>query len=628
MRRVAWRSGLTAVVAGGLMAMLVLAPLANAVQDPAGCNANSVSIAISALKSGVPTNGPVKPGDVIVYQVTLGIGPVAPGELACNYEGGQLSITLPNGTLVQMAGFGGATPNVPMISDGSPFTVLSPVPYTVNVADEQLISGTKYVVCVADYGSTASHPSQINGTFKSGVDEEQTASATTSKQLRVSHPSIEVTKTCTDGTCEQGVIAFSGTVTNTGDETLVNVTVVDDQGTPGDTSDDVTVLAPTTLAAAASATFSGTYLATTTPSTDVVTATGTGQTTASAVTDTDDATCELLGSPDIAVTKECQDATSLTGPITFDGTVTNTGDVTLDSVTVVDDNGTPGDTSDDVTVLGPISLAPAASATFSGSYVPAASPSTDTVVARGTDNSICGDGRTVQATASATCGVPEQRLGCRITAGGITPDGGVDETVFADLVKATFGGQVGAPCGCIGCFDEFDNIQGSWQHTRHHHKGNFHAMLYNSLICGCDGVMDGNLCNPGDRDLGPEPRKAPANLACFSGVGELAPNNGRRTVLVAFRVEVEDRGEPGAGANAAPTDDVYRIRIWVPQADETVEALADDACCTHGEPVGSAARSPDIDDGGSIVHGNIQIHPMLPNTVKGICPPPDTACPQ
>jgi hypothetical protein len=214
-------------------------------------------------------------------------------------------------------------------------------------------------------------------------------------------------------------------------------------------------------------------------------------------------------------------------------------------------------------------------------------------------------------------------LGCRITAGGITPDGGVDTTDFADIVNAHFGGQVGAPCGCIGCFDSLDQIQGSWETSRKTRRGSFHALDFNSLVCGCDGVMDGKLCNPGDRELGPEPRPAPANLACFSGVGDFNPTNGKRTIRVAFRVEVEDRSEPAVG-KVAP-DDVYRIRIWIPTKDETAEDLANQACCTNVAPTG---RAPDIDDGGNLIHGNIQIHPPTPHTDAGVCPVPNGSCQQ
>jgi len=189
----------------------------------------------------------------------------------------------------------------------------------------------------------------------------------------------------------------------------------------------------------------------------------------------------------------------------------------------------------------------------------------------------------------------------------------------------------------------FEHIQGNWQYGRRDKAGNLHAKEYNSLICGCDltpdscgtGVAgagftepanfnDGKIC--GDRITGPEPRRAPANIACFSGLGDWVDTKGKKTVKAAFRVEVEDRGEPSGGPNADDTCDVHRIRIWIPTARENAKLLADGACCTNSVPIGQAARLPDIDDGGNLVHGNIQIHPATPNSQRGICPVPDGGC--
>jgi hypothetical protein len=229
-----------------------------------------------------------------------------------------------------------------------------------------------------------------------------------------------------------------------------------------------------------------------------------------------------------------------------------------------------------------------------------------------------------------------QVLGCRITAGGITPNGTIDQGKLANVKDDSFGGQVGAPCGCIGNFDTFNNIQGQWQDTRHATDGGltgiFHASEFNSLVCGCDGVLDGNLCNPGDRGLGPEPRPAPANEACFSGVGDFTPDQGKKTLQVAFRVEVEDRGEPATGKNAGPSSDVYRLRIWIPAPGEDLLDTADAVACTgplqgRDNFCDQVVRPPDIDDGGILDHGNIQIHPQIPSHVD-ICPVPAETCPQ
>ena len=222
-------------------------------------------------------------------------------------------------------------------------------------------------------------------------------------------------------------------------------------------------------------------------------------------------------------------------------------------------------------------------------------------------------------------------IGCRVTSGGHT----TLNPELANGKKATFGGQVGAPCGCSGCFDTIngtdkdDHVQGNWVHQRHNGGGMFKATEFNSLVCGCldlaggPGVLNGDLCNPGDRDAGPEPRKAPANAICFTGVGDF------RGKPAAFRVEIQDRGEPGQGKNAGTLDDVYRIRIWAPKNGETAKGLATAACCINTTP---NIRTPDVDEGDvvskAINGGNLQIHPGTPHTKAGECPVPAVSCPK
>jgi len=232
------------------------------------------------------------------------------------------------------------------------------------------------------------------------------------------------------------------------------------------------------------------------------------------------------------------------------------------------------------------------------------------------------------------------------------------------------GGQVGAPCGCSGCFTTgdpegdlaFEHIQGNWQYDRKYpdapqfKQGTFHAKEFNSLICGCcsedlPNCTEGSNQNPGagscfrqgavsdplngkvcgDRYTGPLPRPAQANIICFSGIGDWTDTNGRKIDKVAFRVEAEDRGEPSRGKNADQTCDYHRIRIWVPGPGEDAKVLADQACCTNALLDNldvPGIRLPNIDDGGNLVHGNIQIHPVLPSTRDGRCPVPDGSCQQ
>ena len=193
--------------------------------------------------------------------------------------------------------------------------------------------------------------------------------------------------------------------------------------------------------------------------------------------------------------------------------------------------------------------------------------------------------------------------GCRVTGGGVAPDGGIDLGSYANISKATFGGQIGAPCGCIGTFDTLGRIQGNWTHSRKTQKATFKAIDYNSLVCGCDGKFDGKLCPATSPS-------APANSACFSGIGSLstcAPTQ------VVFRAETVDRGDPG-------TSDAYRLRIWIPTSTTDRDALLKAVACTIATP---SVRAPTVDDGGTLVGGNIQIHPQISSTT---CPPPSGSC--
>jgi len=169
------------------------------------------------------------------------------------------------------------------------------------------------------------------------------------------NPSIAVVKTSdATGTNQVGdVITYTYTGTNDGDVTLTGVTVVDDL-------DGAVTLGVTTLAPGAST--NGTLTHTVTQSdldagsrTNIADASGTDP-AGVVVTDQDTLTVPFARNPSIAVVKT-SDATgtnSVGDVIIYTYTGTNDGDVTLTSVTVVDD-------LDGAVTLGVTTLAPGAS---------------------------------------------------------------------------------------------------------------------------------------------------------------------------------------------------------------------------------------------------------------------------
>src|SRR5438034_1332917 len=233
------------------------------------------------------------------------------------------------------------------------------------------------------------------------------------------------------------------------------------------------------------------------------------------------------------------------------------------------------------------------------------------------------------------------QLGCRVTGGGTvdacgpgdsgcdpsTPGSCAPNTCDSPALNATHGGQVGAPIGVATPFTQDSAcIAGEWSHVRHIRPrlfGNFQARSFDSLECAClpcpenpdaPGVV-GALCNPDDRICGPEPRRAPANKICFSGPGDYALTNGKRDRRsVVFRVDVEDRSEPG-GTNGPPPPDRYRMRIWfVDPASSEGMTLRQAVACANPTTEDISAPPPNIDDGGDLIRGNQQIHPPLKKT--------------
>lgn len=157
---------------------------------------------------------------------------------------------------------------------------------------------------------------------------------------------LSLTKECPSGdinATETGfVYNYNGTVTNGGFGTLYDVLVVDNAGTPGDTSDDIEH-AFDTLGPGASADYSGSFTSLLNPPTNSAQAFAKSsaaalQRTVNSEIATD--TCPQIDKdPMISVTKTCEpylDTSSgqVVVGVGFSGMVCNTGDITLNNITV------------------------------------------------------------------------------------------------------------------------------------------------------------------------------------------------------------------------------------------------------------------------------------------------------
>ena len=155
---------------------------------------------------------------------------------------------------------------------------------------------------------------------------------------------------------------FTGTLTNTGNVTLTNVIVVNSQPVPG-----TPILGPITLLPGAGTSFTGSYFVPLEACSmaDTLTATGRDASNGATVTGNASATCAIVTTPAIAVSETCPPGSVTAGTVVaFNGLVSNTGNITLNNVLVF--SSQPTNTTP---LLGPITLAPGASAPFAGTYV-------------------------------------------------------------------------------------------------------------------------------------------------------------------------------------------------------------------------------------------------------------------
>ena len=243
-------------------------------------------------------------------------------------------------------------------------------------------------------------------------------------------PAIVVTQTCPPAAAAPGgVLTFSGTVTNTGNIPLTNVTVVTDRLL---TDGGVLVASFLTLTSGEVRSFSGSYLVPTNVCslTDTLTAQGTtlcgGVVTANVTR-----TCAVTNTPRLALTKTCPVVPPAPGQmLVFSGTVTNIGDGAVENIVIVNSQPT-----NNAPVKIVARLEPGQGVSYSGSYlVPTNVCSlTDTLTARGFD--VCGTA--VTASATSMCAVTNSpRLVLTKTCPEIPPMPG-QQLIFSGTVTNT-----------------------------------------------------------------------------------------------------------------------------------------------------------------------------------------------
>ena len=212
----------------------------------------------------------------------------------------------------------------------------------------------------------------------------------------MSLPCIGLTVQCVGGVGENGAITFTGTVTNCGNNTLVGVTVTNFVN-----GGQFHVTFITNLLRGQIASFSGSWvpLNPCSPSTATFVAQGVDQFTTNprTVTSSADTTCQNTLTPGIKVTKVCPAQPVAPGQLlTFSGSVSNTGNVTLTNIVVV--NNQP---AANTPVFTRATLAPGEVVSFTGSY---------------TAPTNCSVTDTLTATAASRCGVGgQQRCQCDLS---------------------------------------------------------------------------------------------------------------------------------------------------------------------------------------------------------------------
>jgi hypothetical protein len=345
------------VLLAGLICLLFGTSESHA-ESPPGCTGSALGINLFTDISNVHI------GDTIRYSVTVFNNLPDSPRIGCDASGIVAGVVTPDGrtnmlTLRRTALVNGQSDFYPDV-----------VSYVVRAQDVQP-DGTVRATAF-DNGDIHQNDTFSRGGAFQGVNTE------------VNLPCVQITAQCVGSIGENGVITFTGTVVNCGNNTLVGVTVTNFVN-----DGEFTVLIPTNIAKGQTVGFTGNWIPANPclPSTARLVVSGSDQLSATpkTVTSSVNVTCSNVLTPGILVTNVCP--VGPVGPgqlLVFSGKVTNTGNVTLTNVVVVNDQ--PAANTSVFTVA---TLAPGASANFTGSYpAPVNCATSSTVTARAA--SVCG----------------------------------------------------------------------------------------------------------------------------------------------------------------------------------------------------------------------------------------------
>lgn len=360
------------------MGILLAGTSAWAQQDPPGCNANNLNIGISKSTTSIAN------GDTVTYIITFN-NTATPGSGCSLVATGRVFFMCPaadgtaSGLPTQLYPPGFVFP-VPFTETFTQACAVSVNP-AVGVAQAGVFGHGVFLRDIGTNGCTV-------GTLGCG----DPANIDKTVSVLVFNPCVGITKSCSPGSCENGVIGYSGVIGNCGDEPITNIVLVHTEEGIATTNKFTNVLSP-----GGTLSYSGSYVASGTPSMDTVNVTAVGQITATTLAASTNATCELSGSPSLSLSFNCANAAGPGLPIQVNGTVSNNGPVTVSNVVISDSqNGALG---------GPLSLAPGQTAVVHTNFVPTdCSDTSDSIFVSGNGPARCGS-VAVAKTNTVTCSI-------------------------------------------------------------------------------------------------------------------------------------------------------------------------------------------------------------------------------